>query len=415
LAELRRERGRLPTHVAVRILLDALSGLAALHHVKVGGRPAGFVHGEVTPSNIIVGPDGIGRLVPLVPSHWDDTAPPSADATGYTAPERLLGDTYDQRADVFSAGVLLWEALVGKPLFADLPVDAVVTQLIGGKVPYPAPVDAPPWQTALADAAILALAVDPTERWPHVGVLGAEIEAASEGFVAPSYEVAALVTGRSAGEHDARSPSTSSPPSSSSLTPLASSIRSSSPGELRFFGPSVYERGEWTEENDASFGALLDSRTSRPMVARKAARRRLIVASAAGAILALIVIIGYEVLTRRPVSTASSTVLAPVAAEPVAAPLPVGVAPPSTPPAQPQPAVAVSPPATAGKVSPSPPANKANAKASPGRATPKTKSSSTTPASTSAVPAPSTSAKKHNDDPFGINAPVRAKPDPFGI
>src|SRR6266508_1439680 len=270
LAELRRECGRLPVPIALRILLDVLSGLAALHHVKVSGRLAGFVHGEVTASNIIVGPDGIGRLVPLVPSHWDETAPPSPDASAYTAPERLLGDEFDQLADVFSAGVLLWEAIMGQPLFANLPVDAIVTQLIRRKVPYPAPVEAAPWQTALADAAMLALAVDPGERWPHVGALGAEIEAASEGFLAPSYEVAALVTGNTAA-HGGR---ISSSPSSSSLTPLASSIRASSSGELRFLGPSVYARGEWTEESDASFGALLDSRSSRPPLARKTARRR---------------------------------------------------------------------------------------------------------------------------------------------
>src|SRR4051812_11253193 len=56
-----------PLSFGLRILLDVLRGLAAVHGAKANGSPLGFVHGEVTPSHIVVGVDGKARLIPLVP------------------------------------------------------------------------------------------------------------------------------------------------------------------------------------------------------------------------------------------------------------------------------------------------------------------------------------------------------------
>src|SRR5438046_10533856 len=47
----------MPLRFGLRILLDALSGLAALHGAKKNGRPLGFSHGELSPSKIVVGRD----------------------------------------------------------------------------------------------------------------------------------------------------------------------------------------------------------------------------------------------------------------------------------------------------------------------------------------------------------------------
>src|SRR5579859_6488544 len=95
LAELLAARGGyLPLRAALRILLDTLSGLSALHRAQLGGKPLNFVHGEVTPENILVGRDGVARLVPLVASHWSSASVPSAAAVGYIAPEKLLGDKF---------------------------------------------------------------------------------------------------------------------------------------------------------------------------------------------------------------------------------------------------------------------------------------------------------------------------------
>ncbi|HEY3593100.1 MAG TPA: hypothetical protein VGL13_04480, partial [Polyangiaceae bacterium] len=195
LSELRTSAAGPPTLTfGLRILLDVLRGLAALHGAKQNGSPLNFVHGEVIPSHIVVGVDGKARLIPLVPAHWavsPGSLPP--EVVGYTAPERLLGDKYDQRVDVFSAGVLLWEAIMGEPLFRDRSPDAIVTRLIGGKVPYPVPSSDAPWAVPLSDVALGALAVEPKARCAHVGALGAQIEKTARGKLASPQELAALV------------------------------------------------------------------------------------------------------------------------------------------------------------------------------------------------------------------------------
>ncbi len=228
----------LPLRVGLRVLLDALSGLAAVHQATQNGKAVEFVHGELAPSNIIVGRDGRGRLIPVLPAHWNERAQASPDVTGYIAPERLLGDVFGQPADVFSAGVLLWEAITGKPLFRNWPLDAIVTQLIGRKVPYPIPFGDALWGVPLADVAMRALLVDPAERWPHVGALGAQVETIARGHLASSDEIAALVAGFAAGKGRPTTTSTSDaatipPPAAvpapapvTSLSPTVNSIQS---------------------------------------------------------------------------------------------------------------------------------------------------------------------------------------------
>ena len=57
LSELQEARGPLPMRVSLRILLDVMSGLSALHRARIGPKSLEFVHGEVTPDNIVIGTD----------------------------------------------------------------------------------------------------------------------------------------------------------------------------------------------------------------------------------------------------------------------------------------------------------------------------------------------------------------------
>jgi serine/threonine-protein kinase len=191
--------GPLSLRFGLRILLDTLSGLGALHRAEGDGQSMGFVHGGVAPGTIVVGRDGIARLIPLVPAHWGPVGEPDRHVLGYTAPEKLLGDPVDQSADIYSIGVLLWEAIMGTRLFRDLGRDAIITRLVGGKVPYPVPFSDAPWGVPLADVALRALEVEPSARWPHVGAMGAQIENLVGKHVATSSELAALVRGIAGG------------------------------------------------------------------------------------------------------------------------------------------------------------------------------------------------------------------------
>src|SRR5262249_20998975 len=121
-----------------------------------------------------------------------DRAPPGADASGFAAPERLRCDPFDHRADVFSVGVMLWEMITGRS-FRGLPAEIITAWVVDGKVPDPVHPDDAPWVVALAAVARRALAVNPGDRWPHVGVMGEEIEQAALGHVATVREVRDLL------------------------------------------------------------------------------------------------------------------------------------------------------------------------------------------------------------------------------
>jgi serine/threonine-protein kinase len=149
----------------VRLLLDVLSGLAALHEVVTDGRA--FVHGHVSPQHIYVDEHGTARLVPLLNGVKVEDA-------GYTAPERLVGGAVDARADVFSVGVMLWEALAGKRLF---PRGLSRTNEL--KAP---PIRLSPdarWAQPLCALAERAIALDPSVRFASALELSHALEAAA--------------------------------------------------------------------------------------------------------------------------------------------------------------------------------------------------------------------------------------------
>src|SRR5260221_4808068 len=115
---------RLPMRVGLRIVLDVLAGLDASHELKDDeGHPLGIVHRDVSPQNVLVGIDGSARLTDLGVARA--TSQLSTARTGhlkgklaYMAPEQARGARdIDRRADVFAAGIVLWEMIAGRRLF----------------------------------------------------------------------------------------------------------------------------------------------------------------------------------------------------------------------------------------------------------------------------------------------------------
>jgi hypothetical protein len=149
----------------VRLLLDVLSGLAALHEVVTDGQA--FVHGHVSPQHIYIDEHGTARLVPLLSGA-------KIEDIGYTAPERLVAGAADARADVFSVGVMLWEALAGKRLF---PQGLRSSQNI-----KPPPIRLSPdarWALPLCALAERSIALDPGVRFDSALALSNALAAAA--------------------------------------------------------------------------------------------------------------------------------------------------------------------------------------------------------------------------------------------
>ncbi|PKN31364.1 MAG: hypothetical protein CVU63_24310, partial [Deltaproteobacteria bacterium HGW-Deltaproteobacteria-20] len=102
---------------------DALYGLHAAHEATdEQGQSMGLVHRDVSPQNLMVGVDGVTRVLDFgVAKARGQSRTTDAGRVkgkiGYMAPEQLYGEKADRRADVYAAGVVLWEMLAGKRLF----------------------------------------------------------------------------------------------------------------------------------------------------------------------------------------------------------------------------------------------------------------------------------------------------------
>jgi hypothetical protein len=114
---------RAPVAVACAIARDALLGLHAAHEATaVTGEPLGMVHRDVSPQNLLVAESGVLKVVDFGIAKAEGRVGHTMDGSikgklGYMPPEQLFGEALDRRADVYAAGVVLWETLVGERLF----------------------------------------------------------------------------------------------------------------------------------------------------------------------------------------------------------------------------------------------------------------------------------------------------------
>ncbi len=197
LARVHRQKGEpIPAPVAVGILVNALSGLQAVHDATgEDGMALDVVHRDVSPQNILVGIDGAARIadfgIAKAMGRLQTTREGQVKGkSGYMAPEQIRGQTVDRRTDVFAASVVLWEVLTGERLFAsDSPLGAM-NQVLERSAPPPSSVR--PRLPPELDAIVLrGLERDPARRFATAHDMGAALEAAVE--VASSRTIGAWV------------------------------------------------------------------------------------------------------------------------------------------------------------------------------------------------------------------------------
>jgi serine/threonine protein kinase/Tfp pilus assembly protein PilF len=173
-AELRQEAAehgqRVPLGITLRVLVDACRGLDAAHRVvDEAGRPLRIVHRDFTPDNIHVGVNGAVKVI--------DFGIAKADALGsgtepgvlkgkffYMSPEMIAGKQVDHRADLFAAGVMLYEQLCGRRPFTGLSAEEVLGRIAEGRPRPPTDFD-PSVPAALELVCLTALARDPAARF----------------------------------------------------------------------------------------------------------------------------------------------------------------------------------------------------------------------------------------------------------
>jgi serine/threonine-protein kinase len=143
LATLRESARTLPPPIASSLMAGALSGMHAAHEAAdEAGRPLHIVHRDVSPQNILVGADGVARVLDFGVAKAAGQLHSTEDGQikgklRYMAPEQLTGGELDRRVDICAAGIVLWEALAGKHLFDAGNPGQVVNALLTATVPPP--------------------------------------------------------------------------------------------------------------------------------------------------------------------------------------------------------------------------------------------------------------------------------------
>jgi eukaryotic-like serine/threonine-protein kinase len=112
-----------PPHIVTSVVAGMLHGLHAAHEAKSErGAPLGIVHRDVSPQNVLVGLDGVPRVLDfgIAKAITRIASTRNGQLKGklsYMSPEQLRGASADRRTDVFAAGIVLWEALTARRLF----------------------------------------------------------------------------------------------------------------------------------------------------------------------------------------------------------------------------------------------------------------------------------------------------------
>lgn len=132
-----------PTPIALTILTSILHGLHAAHEATTEqGEPLHLIHRDVSPQNILVGRDGVSRVLDFGIAKAARRAHTTKEGLikgklAYMAPEQLERNNLDRRSDVYGAAVVLWECLTGERLFQGETEAAIVMQVLHGEVPTP--------------------------------------------------------------------------------------------------------------------------------------------------------------------------------------------------------------------------------------------------------------------------------------
>jgi serine/threonine-protein kinase len=194
-------RGAFPIPLAVFIVARVADALHHAHQLTdEDGAPRNVVHRDVSMANILVGYDGVVKVVDFGVAK--STSREAHTQTGYLkgnigymSPEQVVGGELDRRSDVFSAGIVLWELLVGKRLFHADNDYARMHQIV--HCPITPPSVAAPRLSRELDAVVLrALAKDRAQRYSTAKELLVDLAAITrDSLIASPKGLAAAMSG----------------------------------------------------------------------------------------------------------------------------------------------------------------------------------------------------------------------------
>ena len=165
-----RDRGeRIPPRLVGSIVSGALHGLHAAHEAKnERGEPLHIVHRDISPQNVLVGTDGVSRVLDFGVAKAAGRIQTTKEGQlkgklAYMAPEQI-GGSVTRQTDVYAAAIVLWEALTAQRLFSGDNEGQILSKVLGGLVQPPSAV-VPDLPVALDEVVLRGLAREPAHRY----------------------------------------------------------------------------------------------------------------------------------------------------------------------------------------------------------------------------------------------------------
>jgi len=160
---------------AVRLGMDVAKGMSVAHAV-------GIVHRDLKPANVLINDEGIVKIVDFgvaAAQHQGDT---QLTKTGYVigspkymAPEQILGKKVDERADIYSLGVILYEMMTGTPPYHRGDHMSVMYQHVQGRAKPPIDLN-PALPKGVSDLVMKCMAVDKEKRFASMDEVNVALE-----------------------------------------------------------------------------------------------------------------------------------------------------------------------------------------------------------------------------------------------
>jgi len=165
----------MPMAKAVRYAMDVATGMTVAHQ-------SGIIHRDLKPANVLIDDTGLVKIVDFGVAAAQQQGDTQLTKTGYVigspkymAPEQILGKKVDERADIYSLGVILYEMLTGEPPYHRGDHMAVMYQHVQGKAKPPIEVNAqlPP---GMSDIVMKAMSVDKARRFQSMDEMRTALE-----------------------------------------------------------------------------------------------------------------------------------------------------------------------------------------------------------------------------------------------
>jgi serine/threonine-protein kinase len=182
-----RSQVALPFELSVHVMREALRGLDYAHRrVDEDGTPLGVVHRDVSPSNLLLSFHGEVKLCDFGIARANELLDDSGSVgvgealkgkAGYMSPEHARGEMLDGRADVFAAGIVLWELAAGRRMHKPTGTggDDALERARRGEVPELPPTNLPE-EAMLKQILGKALSLDRESRYPSAAAMLRDLE-----------------------------------------------------------------------------------------------------------------------------------------------------------------------------------------------------------------------------------------------